>query len=98
MTLSAPVLRTGANRSLRCGVFLDAELAETQIRRRVVALQADVTRLGAVAGAGIITGRAVVVPVGHVDAIDPRGEVVAMGDEGHREPLLVLGYFLAGQI
>src|SRR5438552_2370651 len=68
----------------------DPNVAKTQIRGRIVPLQADRSLLQPAALTGIVLERPIVGPVGHLNAVDPDRHVPAVGDDCHREPLLVL--------
>src|SRR5260370_14981068 len=84
--------------SFRAGEFRDTEIAEAQIRRRIVPLDADVARFELAAGAGVVALGAVVVPVGDLHAVDPGRQVVAVRDNRHAEPFAVLGPLLSGRL
>src|SRR6516165_9290879 len=68
-------------------VLRDSQIPEAQIRRGIMPLDADVPRLHAAALARVGAGRAVVGEVGHLDAVDPAGHVVAVRYHRQREPL-----------
>ena len=76
----------------------DAQVAKAQVRGRIVPLDADVPRFQFAAGAGVVAPGAVVVPIGYLHAVDPGGQMVAVGDDGHAEPFAVLRHFLAGRL
>src|SRR6266849_2197885 len=47
--------------------------------------------------AGIVVRRTIVDPVHHLNPVYPGRDVVAPGDDGHGEPLVVFGYLEAGR-
>ena len=68
----------------------DADVAETQVRRRIVSLDADVPRFAAIADAGVVAGRADIGPIDPLDAVHPGREMIPVGGDGQREPFAVL--------
>src|SRR5262249_46575557 len=74
----------------------DAEVAEAEVCGGVVALEADGTRIGAIAFASVVGHRTVVDEIGDLHAVDPGGKVLSLSKDGHGEPLAVLGHLLAG--
>src|SRR5262245_17670858 len=75
----------GGRRQLR-----NPDVAETQVGRRVVPLDADRPLLQAAAVARVVAELAVVGPVRDLDAVYPRGEVSAVRDHRQGEPFAVL--------
>src|SRR5581483_4307163 len=71
--------------------FRDADVAEEDVGGGVVALQGDRPPGGPVAVAGVVVLLALVGPVHLLVAVDPRGEVLAVGGNRHRDPLVVVG-------
>src|SRR5947209_4978888 len=61
-----------------------------------MSLQADRPFPEFAALAGVVTERPIINPVDHLEAVDPRGEVVSPSDHGHGEPLVVFGDLKAG--
>src|SRR5262249_48958434 len=74
---------------------LDADIAKAQVRGRVVALDAQRPFALLEPVPGVVVLLAVVGPVGHLVAVDPRRNVPPVGRDRHREPLAVRGHDLA---
>jgi len=80
----------------RHGKFGDAEIAEAEIGRRIVSLNAEMSGGSAQALAGIVVGLACVDPVGDGIAVHPDGKLWAASCDGHREPFEVRGNDFSG--
>src|SRR6476646_7296807 len=66
---------------------LNPDVSEAQVGGRVVALDAQTTFPFFEPVASVVALLAVVGPVDDLVAVDPGGEVPAVGGDGHREPL-----------
>src|SRR5262245_34033695 len=75
---------------LPCWQLSNANIAEAQISGRIMSLKADGTFPQLAAAAGIVVERTIICPVRHLDAIDPHGEMIPVGNNGHGEPFLIL--------
>src|SRR5262245_9172454 len=73
------------------------DVTEAQVGGRVVPLDTDRPGLLTVPVAWVVVGRPVVGPVYLLHAVDPRRDVSAAGDDGHRKPFTVLRHRLAGR-
>src|SRR5262245_18788870 len=75
---------------LRFGIFCGANVAEGEIRRRVMSLERDNTGFGARAVASVLlVQRRFIYVVCDLNPVDPTGEMQPVRDSGHGEPLPV---------
>src|SRR5688572_19150761 len=78
--------------------FHRADVPKQQIRRRIVPLNGDHACALAEALPRILTRRTLVGPVAHLVALDPHSHVRPVGNDGLREPLVIVGHDAAGRL
>src|SRR5712672_694198 len=73
----------------------DPNVAKVDTRRRIMSLQTDRSLFKPATVPFFVFEWAIIGPINDMDAINPCCYMPALGDNGHREPILVLGYFKA---
>ena len=69
---------------------MNLDRSKIEVRRRVMALQADVAGIEAAAFARVVVRCACVLPIDHLVAVDPGGKSISLSHENCRQEFVVM--------